>query len=180
VFRRIGAGRVAIPLKRVLRPGDDLIGIDVDRVNVDWMRDSVPDIPVQLTDIYPPLPFPDASFDAIYGISVMTHLTQAAQQVWLRELRRVLRPGGICVLTTHGEFTLLGIPLTTDLVHDIIRHGIHDSMRDQAIELAEPGFYRLAFQLRAQVFDRWAPTMTILAYLPCVTLSQDWVVLRRD
>jgi hypothetical protein len=37
----------------------------------------------------------------------MTHLTEGAQYAWLKELRRILRPGGLCLLSTHGEYAFL-------------------------------------------------------------------------
>ena len=51
----------------------------------------------------PPLPYSDEAFDVIYCISVFTHLDDAHTRAWLRELKRVLRPGGVLLLTIHGE-----------------------------------------------------------------------------
>jgi ubiquinone/menaquinone biosynthesis C-methylase UbiE len=49
------------------------------------------------------LPFRDAKFDAIYNFSVLTHLSEDLQIAWVRELQRVLKPGGLFACTTHGE-----------------------------------------------------------------------------
>ncbi|MEN3282315.1 MAG: hypothetical protein V7607_3455 [Solirubrobacteraceae bacterium] len=45
------------------------------------------------------LPFPDASFDAVYSVSVIEHLPYDADGAMMREIARVLRPGGIAALT---------------------------------------------------------------------------------
>ena len=45
----------------------------------------------------------DESFDLVYALSVFTHLTAELQLAWRDELRRVLRPGGLLLLTTHGR-----------------------------------------------------------------------------
>ena len=39
----------------------------------------------------------------MYALSVFTHLTEELQRAWRDELRRVLRPGGRLLLTTHGR-----------------------------------------------------------------------------
>ncbi len=39
----------------------------------------------------------------MYALSVFTHLTDELQLAWRDELRRVLRPGGRLILTTHGR-----------------------------------------------------------------------------
>jgi ubiquinone/menaquinone biosynthesis C-methylase UbiE len=54
-------------------------------------------------DLAPPLPLESNSFDVVYAVSVLTHLSVAQQHAWLKELRRMLRPDGSLILTTHGE-----------------------------------------------------------------------------
>jgi len=44
------------------------------------------------------LPFPDASFDAVTCVYLLHELPPDARQAVARELARVLRPGGVCVL----------------------------------------------------------------------------------
>lgn len=46
----------------------------------------------------PPLPFADASFDCVITFQVIEHIEQDAQ--FVREIARVLRPGGLLILTT--------------------------------------------------------------------------------
>lgn len=50
----------------------------------------------------PPLPFADASFDLVYSLSVFTHLDERQQMLWRDEIRRVLKPDGLWLLTTQG------------------------------------------------------------------------------
>lgn len=50
----------------------------------------------------PPLRFEDAQFDLIYSYSVFTHLSEANHRAWLKELGRLLRPGGMMLHTVHS------------------------------------------------------------------------------
>lgn len=47
-----------------------------------------------------PLPYPDDSFDAIYSYHILEHLTPDDGLRMMREWRRVLKPGGICRVST--------------------------------------------------------------------------------
>src|SRR5262249_50601987 len=54
-----------------------------------------------------PLDYDMESFDVIYALSVFTHLPQRLQAHWMSEMRRVLKPGGVLVMSLHGD-ALLG------------------------------------------------------------------------
>ncbi|MBK8170302.1 MAG: class I SAM-dependent methyltransferase [Sandaracinaceae bacterium] len=50
-------------------------------------------------------PFPDASFDALFGIEIIEHVENP--RFFLREAMRVLRPGGIAIISTPNLTTLV-------------------------------------------------------------------------
>ena len=86
--------------------GPALHGTDSDGRAIDWCRLNLRFAAFDTNGPAPPLRFADASFDLVYGLSVLTHLTQDLQRAWLAELRRVLRPGGRLLLSVHGEHYL--------------------------------------------------------------------------
>ena len=84
--------------------GWTLFGSDIQARPVQWMREKFPDDFCVFTgNALPHLPFEDNSFDVIYGISVFTHI-KYNWDMWLLELRRVLKPGGLLIQTIHSEF----------------------------------------------------------------------------
>jgi SAM-dependent methyltransferase len=44
-------------------------------------------------------PYPDKSFDLVFLTSVFTHLPAAAVSNYVAEIRRVMKPGGRCMIT---------------------------------------------------------------------------------
>ena len=83
--------------------GVQVAGTDLSRPAVDWCRRYLPFARFEENGLTPPLVFDDESFDLVYALSVFTHLTADLQLAWRDELRRVLRPGGHLLVTTHGE-----------------------------------------------------------------------------
>ena len=51
-------------------------------------------------DLASPLPFADGSFDGIYACRVMEHLSPAHGDRFVTDLSRLLKPGGVCRLST--------------------------------------------------------------------------------
>lgn len=78
-------------------------GSDVNAQAIAWCRGNLGFARFERNALEPPLAFEAASFDLVYALSVFTHLTAELQLAWRDELERVLRPGGLLLLTTHGR-----------------------------------------------------------------------------
>jgi SAM-dependent methyltransferase len=91
-----GPGSITIGLAAAVTPGET-IGVDAAEAVLDQARSlaceqGVSSLRFQQGDAYA-LPFPDASFDAVFAHTLLEHLREPARA--LAELRRVLRPGGV-------------------------------------------------------------------------------------
>jgi SAM-dependent methyltransferase len=73
-------------------PGSITAGLGTRSIGVDLHAVAVPGVPVVGAD-GARLPFPDASFDAVYANAVLQHVPDATAVV--REVRRVARPGAV-------------------------------------------------------------------------------------
>jgi SAM-dependent methyltransferase len=80
----------------------ELYGCDVAERPVHWCMENLRFARFAVSGHEPPLPYPASFFDAMYGASVLTHLAFESQFRWMQEIWRVLKPGGVAVLTTHG------------------------------------------------------------------------------
>jgi SAM-dependent methyltransferase len=96
-----GSGRV-LPHIAALAPNARCTGCDVDAAAITWAARHLPALDWSLSGAVPPLPFAADQFDVVYSISVFSHLDETLQDRWLAELRRVLAPGGMALLTVHG------------------------------------------------------------------------------
>lgn len=77
-------------------------GCDVNPRLVAWCRRNLGFGRFATNQLDPPLPYAEGAFDLVYALSVFTHLDAARQRAWIGELRRVTRPGGHVLLSTHG------------------------------------------------------------------------------
>ncbi|MEP6914282.1 MAG: methyltransferase domain-containing protein, partial [Acidobacteriota bacterium] len=98
-----GVGRVLRWLKALI-PEARFAGAEIDEDAIAWIRDHYPDVDVSAitNNGLPPLEFEDGRFDLVLAYSVFTHLDATYQDAWLIELRRLVRPGGILLLSISG------------------------------------------------------------------------------
>jgi SAM-dependent methyltransferase len=96
-----GCGRVIRHWPPVTRA--ELHGCDYNPKLVRWCRESLPFGEFKANGLEPPLPYEDDSFDVVYSLSIFTHLDEHHQVPWMQELTRVVRPGGVLLLTFHGR-----------------------------------------------------------------------------
>ena len=114
-----GCGRVMRNWKDL--PGT-LHGCDYNPHLVAWCAANLPFARFEENGLEPPLPYPDESFDLVYSISIFTHLDAPLQVPWIRELARVVRPGGLLLITVSGEERLRPLPIW-DRVHEPFEAG---------------------------------------------------------
>jgi ubiquinone/menaquinone biosynthesis C-methylase UbiE len=77
-------------------------GCDIDPEAILWCQDHLPHGTFQVNAAMPPLEYESSYFDAVYCFSVFTHLNETMQDAWLAELRRIVKPNGVLIITVHG------------------------------------------------------------------------------
>jgi SAM-dependent methyltransferase len=152
-----GAGRIARHLLESPEI-DELTGVDVDPLLVAWTQRRLRGASFRRIEPAPPLPFPDARFDVVVSVSVFTHFDEEPGRGWAAEVARVLRPGGLFLLSTHGAAIAASQPLP-------------DAARRR---FAETGFLFLrgdgrfnddvAFHSAEYLRSAWAPWFELASY----------------
>ena len=109
-------------------PACEAWATDIDGQHVEWMAQHLGAglIPVHTT-VMPSLPLADGYIDLVLAYSVFTHIDEL-ESAWLAELRRVLRPGGLAIVTAHTE-------RSWELVQPGI--GLYDALLDLADNIEE-------------------------------------------
>ena len=99
------SGRVLRHFAEEARTGE-CWGVDLDARLVAWAKENLsPPFRFVTCSAFPHLPFEDRKFALVYGFSVLTHI-EHLRDMWLMELNRVMKPGGIAALSVHNEYTL--------------------------------------------------------------------------
>lgn len=107
-----GAGRMAVPLTTFLSPDAIYRGFDPVAEGIEWCRTHItsrhPNFEFSIADVWSRaynrrgrtqagkyvFPYEDASFDFVFATSVFTHMTPDGVENYLRNIARLLRPGG--------------------------------------------------------------------------------------
>lgn len=175
-----GPGRVASRLK-LKSPSLNLFGSDIDPEAISWAKSNLDDVATfSLNRADTPSDFEDDAFDVVYSISLFTHLDTRYQDLWLAEIVRILKPGGILITSTHGadcletctnaersELSAKGIVFRIDHVGRFKIDGL-------------PDFYQTTFHTRQYVLRHWASYLSVKSYIERgVNNHQDLIVLRK-
>ncbi|MBX9590216.1 MAG: class I SAM-dependent methyltransferase [Hyphomonadaceae bacterium] len=158
----------------------ELWGIDIDHDNLAWARENIPAVNFLQVPLYPPTKLPADHFDLVYAVSVMTHLTRDAQAKWLAEVRRVLRPGGVAILTFHGctALAFASAFLSERMVENFKRNGFDDSMECNHLDaIIGAGYYKSTFQTQDDVRTHWGQHLKVVDIRESAVGMQDAAVL---
>lgn len=98
-----GPARVVRQLPLFLRADDQVYGCDYNHEYIRWNAKAIKGVHFISNEMDPPVNLPDHFFDAVYGLSIFTHLSEKSHTAWINELNRLLVPGGILLITTQGE-----------------------------------------------------------------------------
>jgi SAM-dependent methyltransferase len=178
----VGCGRVA---RHFLERGQtNIYGADIDAVNIDWLRKELRWNNATCIDLDPPMPYPDDHFDLVYGHSVFTHLSQFDHFLWINEIKRILKPGGIALLTVTTEDGLYAARhrnFPKELSQLYAAGGFLD-IEDQSYVGLNPsrsGYYRLVYQSRKFIMENWGKLFAIPRVIPCYFQHSDLVIARK-
>lgn len=173
-----GCGRMSRALK-TRQPQTEVFGTDIDPEAIGWLRNNLSHLAdFRVAPHRPPTDYANGFFDFIFGISVMTHLPEDLQFLWLDELRRVTAPDGLVLLTTSGEKNYSRLP--PDMKRQVETAGFYflDGTYGQSISL--PDFYQNTFHSFAYIDREWSKYFDVVDKQPArVQGLQDSILLRK-
>jgi SAM-dependent methyltransferase len=160
--------------------GPRVAGGDIDADAVAWCQKHLRGGAFGVTPPFPPLPYPDGAFDVVFSLAVFAAFGPDEQAVWLPELRRILRPEGLALVSVQGTFS-------ASFLHpprfraELDRVGVIHGPRYEALR-RELGLrpYLGVYQTRAYTWREWSKHFEVLELLEGeINADQDLVVLRR-
>ena len=164
-----GCGRIARHVApRTIAAGGDLIGLDINPRLASWCADNLPGR-YAVSRLQPPTSLDITSVDILYAVSVFTHLPQASMEAWLAEFARILRPGGIALVSFADEGRIDSPRRET-----LDRDGFVLSTRS-----LEGSNYMSSYVLGARFSDMAARAFQVVEIIPSLQSGQTlaWAVL---
>lgn len=195
-----GCGRILRHFAR-FAPQCRLMGVDVDPTPLEWCRGALDFAEFEAIPLLPPTSLPRGGFDALYSFSVFSHIPLESQRAWLAEFARLLRPGGLAVLTYHGDraverWTRGDTPSNAPTPHALAealprlraegilffpfgRMNTPNPENVEHWERMDRALYGNVFLTREFIEREWCQHFALVAHVPAPDDWQDYVVLRR-
>jgi ubiquinone/menaquinone biosynthesis C-methylase UbiE len=106
-----GPGSLTVELAERVEPGV-VVGVDIEERTLAAARAlaasrGVSNVRFEIADVYR-LPYADRHFDVVYSHALISHLSEPYRG--LREMRRVLKPGGVAAVIDHDPSTYVVSP----------------------------------------------------------------------
>jgi SAM-dependent methyltransferase len=172
-----GPARIVRHLPALLSgaPAWEILGSDFNPGTVRWCGRHIEGVTFVENRLEPPLRLPPSSLDAVYCISVLTHLSEAMHLAWVRELGRVLRPGGVLIASLHGQTARERLLPDERRRYDdgrlVVRGGLAEGRRTY-VAYHPPAF------VRAVLFRDFEVIRHEVAPVPSLSLQDLWIVRR--
>lgn len=101
-----GPARIVRHLPELTNRQANIYATDYNTDTIHWCKGHLPGIHFSNNALTPPLYYQNDFFNIAYGLSIFTHLSKPLHYDWLAELMRILKVGGILLLTTQGDVFL--------------------------------------------------------------------------
>jgi SAM-dependent methyltransferase len=175
-----GCGRVTGVFLKYLT-GMEVHGCDIDREAVEWCARNFPTGHFTAIAPHPPTTYADNTFNVVTGCSVLTHLRREFQFDWLKEMNRILAPGGLLLVSVHGDFAASSFN-HAEVKKEVETVGISDRMPDHILDgIAPDSYYRGTFQSKAYTCREFARYFKVLDYIELgMGNLQDLVVMKKE
>lgn len=193
-------------LCRILRylaqfaPEHRYIASEVNSLAVAWGRATFPEAQFLHALTVPPLDLPTSCLDVVYAWSIFSHFTEDLHSRWLKEIARLLKPGGIFLATVQG-YTIADRLATDEQTRIIMRlweprlaTGIRAELDTRGYSFypsyagdkrapilgIDPGTFGMSFISESYIREHWSSDFELLSHEPGkISQWQDYVVLRR-
>lgn len=172
-----GCGRTLLQLIDKF-PGQHLSGTDIDADAVAWCQQNLKPAQFRTNGPEPPVNFQAGAFDLVYVISVFTHLDRRRQEQWLPDFHRLLRPGGVLIVTVHGETAAIRAGIDWADLPDVKEKGVAFLECAKNADI-HPDWYQTSFNDRAYTERAFGQYFANLTYVEGVFGFQDAMVCRK-
>ena len=158
-----GVGRITLPFYYFYK--QPTAACDVDDSAITFLKSAYPSLNAIKTNFEPPLPFKKSSFDVVYAISVWTHFNENAQFKWLTELKRILRPNGVALISTSSYKVLESRRSKSSIWKNVSDTDLsRDGFIFKAAGAAKSVTNKYGFALHSQEYirDKWSPLFNVV------------------